>query len=90
MNANHDEPFRLVNPPAKLKPWKPAAEAMRQKTLLAGLDCKPGQLDLFATDGEENAQAKRYDALALLFYQAEQPEGERRYDRLADEARGNG
>lgn len=47
------EPFTLTNAPAKPKPWKcPKPEPMRQTVLFAGLDCLPGQEDLFATDGQ--------------------------------------
>jgi hypothetical protein len=45
------EPFRLVNPRPRVRPSIENNTA-RQRTLLAGLDCLPGQGDLFATDGE--------------------------------------
>jgi len=39
------------------KPWKPApVEPVRQKTLLTGMDCLPGQQDLFAVDGEKTLE----------------------------------
>lgn len=50
---NEGERFTLANDP----PRKPAARFennySRQMMFLAGLDCLPGQGDLFATDGEE-------------------------------------
>lgn len=48
------EPFRLTNDPPKQKPWvPPAPEESTQRVLFSGMDCLPGQLDLFQTDGEE-------------------------------------
>ena len=51
-------PFMLANDP----PRKPALRFEnnhgRQMMLLAGLDCLPGQGDLFATDGEETEAGK--------------------------------
>lgn len=48
------EPFRLQNDPPPKKPWvPPAPEETTQRVLFAGMDCLPGQLDLFRTDGEE-------------------------------------
>ena len=46
------EPFRLANDPAPRRPAQFEDEQCRQRSLLAGLDCLPGQGDLFATDGE--------------------------------------
>lgn len=47
--------FTLENRQVKPKP-RPleAPPAGRQKVLFSGLDCLPGQLDLFPTDGEES------------------------------------
>jgi hypothetical protein len=51
-NAEADA-FILANPPPPSEPWRgEPAEQRRQKVLLTGLDCQPGQLDLFETDGE--------------------------------------
>lgn len=48
-----DEPFQLVNDKRKPEPQKfDVSDRTRQKLLFAGLDCLPGQLDLFQTDGE--------------------------------------
>jgi hypothetical protein len=45
--------FSLANPLPLHKPWRgEPTEQRRQKVLLAGMDCQPGQLDLFETDGE--------------------------------------
>jgi hypothetical protein len=46
--------FALHNSPATKKPWRgKEPEDTRQALLLAGLDCLPGQQDLFATDGQQ-------------------------------------
>jgi hypothetical protein len=51
-NADADA-FALANPPPPHKPWSGGpTEQRRQKVLLTGMDCQPGQLDLFETDGE--------------------------------------
>ena len=51
-NGNSDE-FALSNVPPEPKPWRgDEPENTRQKVLLSGMDCQPGQLDLFETDGE--------------------------------------
>lgn len=48
-----EERFALHNDKARPAPWKPEPpERKRQRVLLAGLDCLPGQRDLFGTDGE--------------------------------------
>jgi hypothetical protein len=45
--------FVLSNTAPTSKPWRGSEpEHTRQKVLLAGLDCRPGQRDLFETDGE--------------------------------------
>lgn len=46
------EPFQLTNAPPKPQPWRGENRKATQRTLLAGLDCLPGQADLFGTDGE--------------------------------------
>ncbi|HWB11560.1 MAG TPA: hypothetical protein VG826_20180 [Pirellulales bacterium] len=52
-DAPASEPFALANDKPRPAPWKPEpAERKRQRTLLSGLDCLPGQGDLFAVDGE--------------------------------------
>jgi hypothetical protein len=51
-NADADA-FALANPPPPNKPWRgEPAEQRRQKVLLTGMGCHPGQRDLFETDGE--------------------------------------
>lgn len=50
-----DEPFRLVQEPASgQKRWNPENVQASQKVLFSGLDCLPGQQDLFETDGYES------------------------------------
>jgi hypothetical protein len=45
--------FVLSNAPPKRKPWRGGEpENTRQSLLVAGMDCQPGQQDLFETDGE--------------------------------------
>lgn len=51
-NQPGDEPFRLAPPkPPRPKPAEFNTNAGRQKVLFSGLDCLPGQMDLFLTDG---------------------------------------
>ena len=51
-NADADA-FPLANPPLSHKPWRgEPTEQRRQKVLLTGMGCQPGQLDLFETDGK--------------------------------------
>jgi len=53
-SANADtDAFALANPTPPHKPWRgEPTEQCRQKVLLSGMDCPPGQRDLFETDGE--------------------------------------
>ena len=45
--------FVLSNAPPKPQAWRRSEpENTRQTVLLSGMDCQPGQLDLFETDGE--------------------------------------
>ena len=45
--------FALSNPAPKPKLWRgDESENTRQTVLLSGLDCLPGQQDLFAADGD--------------------------------------
>jgi hypothetical protein len=45
--------FALSNPAVKPAPWRGRdSENTRQAVLLCGMDCQPGQQDLFRTDGE--------------------------------------
>jgi len=55
----NDEPFQLTNPPPKRKKIDVPNTTGTQKMLLSGLDCLPGQKDLFQTDGEQSALAKQ-------------------------------
>ncbi len=53
------EEFALTNPAPKPKLWQgDEPENTRQTVLLSGLDCLPGQQDLFERDGEAG-QASR-------------------------------
>jgi len=48
-----DEGYALTNPPPRLPEWRvPPSENTRQRVLFSGMDCLPGQQDLFETDGE--------------------------------------
>ena len=48
-----DDSFALTNDMAKPSPVSDVPpEPTRQTVLFAGLDCLPGQQDLFPTDGE--------------------------------------
>jgi hypothetical protein len=45
--------FVLDNAAPKPKPWRgDEPENTRQTVLLSGMDCQPGQQDLFETDGD--------------------------------------
>ena len=45
------EPFELTNEPPPPEPWQgEKPEPTRQKVLFSGMECLPGQLDLFDTD----------------------------------------
>ena len=57
-NADADA-FTLANPPPPHKPWRgEPTEQRRLKVLLTGMDCRPGQQDLFETDGEATAETR--------------------------------
>ena len=50
-NGNGDD-FALANPAPTPRPWRGGEpENTRQTVLLSGMDCQPGQQDLFETDG---------------------------------------
>lgn len=55
----NEQEFTLANDPPKPKPVRFENSEGRQRMLLAGLDCLPGQSDLFRTDGEENFDGER-------------------------------
>lgn len=44
-------PFTLSRIPVRDKPERQPDPPQRQRALFSGLDCLPGQLDLFETDG---------------------------------------
>ena len=48
------EAFKLTNPPARPKPATFETNTGRQKVLFSGMNCLPGQIDLFKTDGPIN------------------------------------
>jgi hypothetical protein len=60
MNANgNSDAFVLGNVPPEPKPWHGGEpENTRQKVLLTGMDCWPGQLDLFETNGEATEKTR--------------------------------
>jgi hypothetical protein len=48
--------FVLSNPAPRPKPWRGSEpENTRPMVLPSGMDCQPGQMDLFETDGEAGA-----------------------------------
>jgi hypothetical protein len=47
-----NDEFTLTNDELRRKPLEFSNDPTRQRVLFAGLDCLPGQQDLFATDGE--------------------------------------
>lgn len=50
---NEDQDFKLTNEPQKpIRDSELRDEPSRQKVMFAGMDCLPGQMDLFDTDGE--------------------------------------
>lgn len=57
MSTNPDEAetgFRLtIEPATRQRGPRFDDQPTRQRVLLAGMDCLPGQLDLFLTDGTE-------------------------------------
>lgn len=51
-----DEPFVLANDPPRRVPVRFENDDRRQRTLFDGLDCLPGQEDLFADDDDRPMQ----------------------------------
>lgn len=50
-----DDPFRLVNDKSIPRPTQfENSDRTRQQVLFSGLDCLPGQLDLFDADGSDS------------------------------------
>lgn len=49
-----DETFVLCNEPTRRAPVRFENDERRQKPLFAGLDCLPGQDDLFSTEGADD------------------------------------
>ena len=48
MSHRRNEPFTLTNDPPPHRPWRgEEPEKLKQKVLLEGLKCLPGQQDLF-------------------------------------------
>ncbi len=48
-----DEGYALTNPAPRLPEWHGSQpENTRQRVLFSGMDCLPGQQDLFETDGK--------------------------------------
>jgi hypothetical protein len=51
-----EERFVLTNPPPRATPPEspgPQPEDTQQRVLFSGMDCLPGQQNLFETDGED-------------------------------------
>lgn len=56
-----NEPFRLQNEAPPHQPWRgEAPERTEQRMLISGLDCLPGQMDLFQTDGDTDSDDPKY------------------------------
>ena len=53
MQGKQEEEFTLSNPKPRQPPPKFETTPCRQNVLFSGMDCLPGQMDLFATDGGE-------------------------------------
>jgi len=49
--------FTLSNAPPRRAPIRLDPDDRRQTVMFSGLDCLAGQADLFATDGDDGAQA---------------------------------
>ncbi len=62
-----DERWNLSNDPARVvrQQTEGAQPTTRQRALFCGLDCLPGQRDLFPTDGEAERDAGTFGATAL-------------------------
>jgi hypothetical protein len=53
-----DEPYALTNPPPRPPTWRGREPGdTRQRMLFCGLDCLPGQRNLFETDGQSEPEA---------------------------------
>jgi hypothetical protein len=55
-----DEPFTLRNDPPDQAKAEFENNDCRQRLLFAGLNCLPGQIDVFVTDGEEPAELVKH------------------------------
>ena len=49
--SDRDEVYRLQNNQRKAAPARFESQGSTQKVLFSGMDCLPGQQDLFPTDG---------------------------------------
>lgn len=58
LEPQDDERFTLANDAPRPKPLRFENNSGRQMVLLTGLDCVPGQRDLFQTDGEGGCQGE--------------------------------
>lgn len=51
-NATDDDTFRLANEPQRVIKHEPVDNTATQRVLFSGLECLPGQLDLFESDSQ--------------------------------------
>jgi hypothetical protein len=56
--------FRLAPAAPAHKPSRPTNDSARQGVLFSGMKCAPGQLDLFATDGQDTTPVREINTLA--------------------------
>ncbi len=69
--------FVLSNPSPAPKPWRGGEpENTRQTVLVAGMDCQPGQQDLFETDGTGLADVYQWEGLPPVKTVDQLPPGE--------------
>jgi hypothetical protein len=54
LTMSDDDPFQLQNEPPKPKPTEFTDNDGRQRVLFSGLNCLPGQQNLFPTDGGDD------------------------------------
>lgn len=53
------EAFHLTNEEPKRTPWgTPESPKAKQTVMFSGMDCLPGQQDLFPTDGKDREATK--------------------------------
>jgi len=56
--VQQSEGYALTNPAPRRLAWRgPGPERVRQTVLFSGMDCLPGQQDLFETDGRAEPES---------------------------------